>query len=406
MVLAESLPRLCLGHPRIEQDCRLRPMLSVFAAITVACVMIGSSASSPATEPSRWQYSPEQLQPFWKADVIERESVLFIRDPATGEARASVLFPIQKIISVQDSTGAITYEPGVDFDHASGSREISVPSTSRIETKSAADLRRPDNSQNYKLTHRDGNGEILFGGKLEYHSMQSWITYSKAADDWPVAMPAFDPSALPLTIGKLQNRQAVSVVLLGDSISTGCNASAWGGAAPFQPAYQDLLKQHLESHYKTTIELTNLSVGGTSTPWGVLQIPTVVESKPDLILLAFGMNDSAGRSPADYGESISQMISTARETLPDVEFILVATMLGNRDWTTLNHDVFPKYRDQLASLCEPGIALADMTSVWQEFLLRKKDHDLTGNGVNHPNDFGHRVYAQVLSALLVDEAPR
>ena len=31
----------------------------------------------------------------------------------------------------------------------------------------------------------------------------------------------------------------------------------------------------------------------------------------------------------------------------------------------------------------------------------KQDWDLTGNGVNHPNDFGHRVYAQVLSTLLV-----
>jgi acyl-CoA thioesterase-1 len=77
-------------------------------------------------------------------------------------------------------------------------------------------------------------------------------------------------------------------------------------------------------------------------------------------------------------------------------------MLGNRDWIRLKHEVFPKYRDELAELCERGIALADMTSVWSEFLKRKKDSDLTGNGVNHPNDFGHRVYAQVLSALLVD----
>ena len=46
----------------------------------------------------------------------------------------------------------------------------------------------------------------------------------------------------------------------------------------------------------------------------------------------------------------------------------------------LNHDVFPKYRDELALLCRPGIALADMTSVWEEFLRRKQDHDLTGNG--------------------------
>ena len=63
---------------------------------------------------------------------------------------------------------------------------------------------------------------------------------------------------------------------------------------------------------------------------------------------------------------------------------------------------FPKYRDELAKLCEPGVALADMTSVWDECLKRKKDWDLTGNGVNHPNDFGHRMYAQVLSTLLVE----
>ena len=83
------------------------------------------------------------------------------------------------------------------------------------------------------------------------------------------------------------------------------------------------------------------------------------------------------------------------------ESILVASMLGNRNWTTLKHELFPQYRDAVAELCEPGIALADMTSLWTEFLKRKQDWDLTGNGVNHPNDFGHRVYAQVLSTLLV-----
>jgi hypothetical protein len=47
------------------------------------------------------------------------------------------------------------------------------------------------------------------------------------------------------------------------------------------------------------------------------------------------------------------------------------------------------------------VALADLTGVWTEFLKLKKDWDQTGNGVNHPNDFGHRVYAQVLSRLLI-----
>ena len=52
-----------------------------------------------------------------------------------------------------------------------------------------------------------------------------------------------------------------------------------------------------------------------------------------------------------------------------------------------------------------GVALADMTSFWEEMLEHKRDWDLTGNGVNHPNDFGHRVYAQVLSSLLISSFP-
>ncbi len=74
---------------------------------------------------------------------------------------------------------------------------------------------------------------------------------------------------------------------------------------------------------------------------------------------------------------------------------------GQTYWTALRHALFPQDRDALARLCQPGIALADMTSIWAELLNHKKDRDMTGNGVNHPNDFGHRVYAQVLSSLLI-----
>jgi hypothetical protein len=95
------------------------------------------------------------------------------------------------------------------------------------------------------------------------------------------------------------------------------------------------------------------------------------------------------------------MVEAVRHSLPDAEFILVATMLGNSNWTALRHERFPEYRDALKELSGPGIALADLTSVWAELLKHKQDWDLTGNGVNHPNDFGHRVYAQVLASLLI-----
>ncbi|MEZ6134927.1 MAG: SGNH/GDSL hydrolase family protein [Pirellulaceae bacterium] len=349
-----------------------------------------------------WEYSPELLRPFWSGDTVVGETILFLGSES-GDARGSVLFPIQEIVSVRSSAGDVTYQAGVDYRFVPGTREIVVPTKSKIKTSLPADLRRPANSQQFQLTHRDGDGEILFGAKLEYHQLQTVVTYKKAETAWPVQMPKFDALALPLTLRKLRDRESVSIVLLGDSISTGCNASGWGEGAPFQPAYQDLLVDHLSKHYGGRVKLTNLSVGGQATPWGITMIDEVIKHQPDLVILAFGMNDSAGRSAAEYAKNTAAMIEKTRVGAPQAEFILIASMLGNRDWTRLNHDVFPAYRDALATLAsQTGVVLADMTSVWQEMLKRKKDADLTGNGVNHPNDFGHRVYAQVLASLLVE----
>ncbi len=347
-----------------------------------------------------WKYAPELLRPFWIGEVVEGESVLFIKDEKTGEARASVLFPIREVLTVNNSVGDVTYENGKDFAWKPDSREIVLPAGSRIPSHTPQELRRPAKSQKYELTHRDGNGEIFFGGRLEYAEMQTCISYRHAPDLWKASVPTFDPQRLPRSVAKLVNRQALSIVTLGDSISAGANASALYDAAPYQPAYPELVRRQLAERFRGQVELKNLAVGGTDTGWGLTQIDKVVEAQPQLVILAFGMNDSGGRSAQSYQETTKQMIAKIREKLPECEFILVATMLGNRDWTRLKHEVFPQYREVLKELVEPGVALADLTSIWAGFLELKQDWDQTGNGVNHPNDFGHRVYAQVITTLL------
>jgi lysophospholipase L1-like esterase len=372
-------------------------------ALIVACL---SATFVLADEPSeqKWDYAPESLRPFWVGDTVEGESMLFIKDPKTGVAKASVLFSIDAVLSVHNSAGNMTYEEGRDYSWKRGTREITIPAGSRIVSFAAADLRRPDDSQKYKLTHRDGNGEIFFGAKLEYHHMQTCITYKHEAENWGPFIPKFDEQALPRTVGRLRNGKPVSIVLIGDSISSGCNASGWAGETPYQPPFPGLLQQHLEAEYQSKVQMTNPSVSGKDTRWVLSAIDLVVKPKPDLVIVAFGMNDAAGRSAKEYQTNTKAVITKIRESLPNAEFILVATMLGNRDWPRLKQELFPQYRDALNELCEPGIALADMTSIWTEFLKRKQDWDLTGNGVNHPNDFGHRVYAQVLSTLLVSSS--
>ena len=368
-----------------------------FILVPVLCAAFGSAAE-PA---ERWCFRAAELRPFWRSTTMEGESVLFVRDSAGGEPRASLLFEPTRILSIRSSSGEVSYQEGRDYVWKPGTKEILLLPGSRIVFKTPQDLRRPAGSQRYRLTHRDGGGEILFGARHEYHVMQTAVTYSHPPGAWSGPMPSFAGDQLSRTIKKMADKQPLRIALLGDSISTGRNASGWAKVAPLQPPYQDLLVMNLEAVYGAEVTLKNFAVDGADTAWGLRTIDKVIEAEPDLVILAFGMNDTAGRPAKQYQANIQAMVDAVRKTHPNTEFILVASMLGNRDWTMLRHELFPQYRDALAEIRKPGIALADMTSMWAEMLKHKKDRDLTGNGVNHPNDFGHRVYAQVLSSLLI-----
>ena len=378
----------------------MKNFLSCVVWLSILLAVASSRNAIAQTKGHEWHFRPELLKPFWANGMVEGESVLFIKDEKTGQASTRVLFPIREVILVQNSSGDVTYESGKDYQVGADPREVILLAGSRIASFTAADLRRPPKSQPYELTHRDGNGEIMFGAKLEYAEMQTCISYRHAADDWKKPVTKFDPKTLPLSVARLAKREPLSIVTLGDSISAGANASVGYDTAPYQPAYPELVRLGLAAQFGCEVKMKNLSVGGKDTAWGLTQVDAVVAEKPQLVILAFGMNDSAGRSAADYKLLTQQTIEAIRKQIPDCEFILVASMLGNRDWIRLKHEVFPEYRDALESLCGPGIALADLTTIWIGFLELKHDWDQTGNGVNHPNDFGHRVYAQTILSLL------
>ncbi len=374
-----------------------------------AALLLGASgavlAQNQGKEPTKlsttWTYDAAALRPFWLGDTMMDETVLFVRSSEGELPRASLLFEPTQIVSVRSSSHEATYEAGRDYVWKPGSRTIELPEGSRIVSKTPGDLRRTPGTQQFALTARDGNGEILFGGGHEYQDMQTVVTYRFKRGAWAGPKPAYAGDQLPHTLTKLKAKEPLTIALLGDSISTGCNASGWTQVPPYQPAWQDLFVMRLEKAFGAKVTLRNFAVGGTDTGWGLTQIGQLTDANPDLVILAFGMNDSGGREPASYGANMKAMVDAVRKARPNAEFILVATMLGNKDWVALHQDYFPAYRDELAHLCGPGVVLADMTSMWAELLKHKLDWDMTGNGVNHPNDFGHRVYAQVLTSLVL-----
>ncbi len=96
-------------------------------------------------------------------------------------------------------------------------------------------------------------------------------------------------------------------------------------------------------------------------------------------------------------------MTRVRHICPRAEFILVASILPNPQATDFV-GFHMENRQMLLSLKEIGTAVADVTSMHQAFLKHKAYADMTGNHINHPNDFLARLQAQVMLATLGEYA--
>ncbi len=377
---------------------RMSILHTACAAVHVAAAFGAAPATAPAvTDVSR---------PFWSTGTMTGESVLFIKSDDDRPAAATLLFVPTKILSVTSSDGRTVYREGRDYVHTAGSRDLALPTGSAIPARTAEQLTPPLGSQPFGLVRRDGRGDILFGASHEYADMQTVVTYTYARDGsgWQVPPPRLAERELPATIRILRDGHPLKLVLFGDSISVGCNASKWADTPPFQPAYGGLLATNLARTYRSAVAFSNLSEGGRTSAWGLEHIGPVAAEKPDLVILAWGMNDSTGEGDTCPVETfignLQAQMAAVRKAQPSVEFILVASMLPNQDWRLAHPKRVLEYRDAMRKLVGPGVALADLSAVWEAILARKPYLDLTGNGVNHPNDFGHRLYAEVIFSLL------
>jgi acyl-CoA thioesterase-1 len=388
--------------------------LAVWLAIATTLVATGQADAAPgilANEPISQTDSTtiddlQLLDLFWKSDVARRESALFVKCEGDARATARLFFPAAQILAIRSANGECQYELGKDAELSADGRTLSLTENSRIPYLQQSALFPPAGSER-SISHKAGdvNRSVLFDNAHWFHDQQIEVTYRHATELWPTATPSFAGNQLPNFMAKLRAGEPVSLGVSGDSIAAGGNASGTTKAAPGMPAFPELVAAQLERTYASKVLLHNRAVGGWTAPDGLADLDALLADKPDLIIIAYGMNDVGGRNPAAFRSAISAMLSRIREANPKIEVILVSPMLGNAAWAHTPPAMFPLYRDALASLAGPGVALADVTTLWGTILTRKREVDLTGNGVNHPNDFGHRLYAQAVLALLAQPGP-
>lgn len=228
------------------------------------------------------------------------------------------------------------------------------------------------------------------------------VTYTHT-DAWRGPVPRFAGAVLPETLKKLRNRTPLTIVAYGDSITHGIGTSGDARIAPYMPTWAELLHYGLKRGYRhPQIQLYNTALGGMTSDWGRDNATAAVASlNPDLVLVAFGMNDFWSLSPEHFRSNIQEILRRIRAKKPATEFILIASMRFEPVYAGA-----PQYRKHmtgytaaLRSLTDRGVCLLDMDAISGALTTTKKPKDLISDPL-HPNDFLARWYAQGLMALL------
>jgi iduronate 2-sulfatase len=384
-----------------EQPETVARLQAILAKQPAARPQVATSKTSAAED-----FAAVALAPFWRAPRLA-ESMFFIQKDKDARPQSALLFQPAKVLSVTSATRETVFEEGRDYVLDEATATLRLPAGSRIPFKTIDELYPLMTSDAPKIARQGGDKTrgVFFDNAAGYHKLQVEVTYEPQPGQWKGPLPHFAGNALPRTLARLGKKEPVKLMLLGDSISAGYNASKFSQIPPGCPAYGELVALALTRRFDSPVDFKNYAVGGWNAGQGLKHAreDNLGKQKPDLVLIAFGMNDVFARDATAYEKHVRGIIETIRAQSPDTEFILVASMLGNAEWG-MPMDQFPQYRDALARLIGPGIALADLTVVWEELLKRKSFFDLTGNGVNHPNDFGHCIYAQTILSMFVEES--
>lgn len=349
-----------------------------------------------------YKYETEQIvSPFWKSDVMYNETVMMVKD-GDGAPCGRLLFNAKKIISVRDSTLEKEYVEGKDYTYKDGVITLLEGAKLPYLTKEQLLGKNLPSNITPMPTSKTETQKLLFTETPYIFERQLAVTYVYNKEDWTMTMPGLAEDKLPKTIEKLKKGDALKVLVYGDSIAAGCNSSRVLNVEPYTPTWAELIKLGLEQKYDSTVTVINSSVAGMTSQWGAENAQSIAAPhKPDLAIISIGMNDGTGNiNPQTVGQNIQAIMDAIRQANPDVEFILIVTMLANPQ-----SDYLGNQREQAPVLMAKqgeGVAVIDMGAFHEELLKRKSYIDMTGNNINHPNDFLARCFAMSILSLLAE----
>lgn len=352
------------------------------------------------------------LQYYWGGNVVYNESAMIIKNADGTLDPVKLLYDVEDVVSVRSADLTKLYTENRDYKIENG--KLIVLEGGKIPVMDYGQLYFDTKPAIGEIGGIDGNGYFpTVDGKYEkyveagiLYDYQIAVTYFHR-DTGKYTVPPSQPEKFVGFLKKLERGERVRIVCLGDSISNGSSASGFfkKKLPPYMPPYFRMVCEYIQEKYPSCeVKAANYSVGGKDSYWGLTQIDNVAAFLPDLVILGFGMNDGAAYTgEAAYHNNLRSIIEGIRASSPKCEFIVLGTMLPNERicWKEGGISILgnqEKYLEVLHLLSREknGVAVADITTLHKEYLEVKNYRDMTGNNVNHPNDFFMRLYAQTI----------
>ncbi|MHC4994953.1 MAG: SGNH/GDSL hydrolase family protein [Planctomycetota bacterium] len=210
---------------------------------------------------------------------------------------------------------------------------------------------------------------------------------------------------LPKTLAKIRAGEPVKIVCWGDSVTV-------GGDATEGARYADVFARRLAARFPgKPIDVQVIAVGGSNSRQWLYpdrypgrrpedtRFQHILDEAPDLVTIEF-VND-AGMQSDDVAKVYDDILQRLAASPSNPEVILITPhftrpeMMGFTDLRQVDRRPYVLALRQFAE--ERGIALADASARWQHLWREGLPYvTLLYNGINHPDDRGHAIFADEL----------
>ena len=188
-----------------------------------------------------------------------------------------------------------------------------------------------------------------------------------------------------------------TIVFFGDSVTAGYGVKDGS-------SFYDRIANVMNKGVYGNVITYNAGVSGDDTNEALMRIPNVKAMNPDIVVIAFGLNDcqSSGITPRQYIANIKLILSQMpRETRPVLATSNTFMDTGQELWTDLNRKL-EVYMEEVRTLAREGnYPLIDVNDVWKD-QIRNDSRNMENLYVDptHPSSVGHKLIYETYMAVL------